>query len=390
MSYRLKHTYFQGREVAVCLQNMNGPCPLLAIINVLSLYGRVTFGSEEQIVSAATLFGHICRLLKCVVPQSSEFPPSFEAGAALPSPSAPLLSKNGLGANETKVMNDAMDVLPKLQSGIDLNVRFSGIMAFEYTSECSVFDLLRVPLVHGWLMDERPGAEKLTKLSYNQMVEKAISCDCLSPPASAKNSIKCDNENSVKTEQSSKSKEKSGTKEQKSGLALHIEADNDVLDFICADFLRDTASQLTQTGLQALRENLEEEQLCVFFRNNHFSTLYKKLGRLFLLVTDEGYGDFPDIVWESLESVNGDTCYVDITLGLRPYITLPVATPATDVSLSNERASVEGQESDEALARRLQAEESAEAQKVIEQREVRKLAEERASAQALVLERSKS
>lgn len=40
-------------------------------------------------------------------------------------------------------------------------------------------------------------------------------------------------------------------------------------------FLDRTASQLTYHGLYELNSTVKENQLCVFFRNNHFSTLYK-------------------------------------------------------------------------------------------------------------------
>lgn len=50
-------------------------------------------------------------------------------------------------------VDDAMTVLPKLATGLDVNVRFTGVSDFEYTPECSIFDLLGVPLYHGWLVD---------------------------------------------------------------------------------------------------------------------------------------------------------------------------------------------------------------------------------------------
>lgn len=50
-------------------------------------------------------------------------------------------------------MSDAMAVLPKLSTGLDVNVRFSDVTDFEYTPECIVFDLLDIPLYHGWLVD---------------------------------------------------------------------------------------------------------------------------------------------------------------------------------------------------------------------------------------------
>ena len=45
-------------------------------------------------------------------------------------------------------------------------------------------------------------------------------------------------------------------------------------------FLQETANQLTYHGLCELNAKVKEDELCVFFRNNHFSTLYKhQVGR---------------------------------------------------------------------------------------------------------------
>ena len=38
-------------------------------------------------------------------------------------------------------------------TGVDVNVRFTGIDSFEFTDEVAVFDLLGMQLVHGWLVD---------------------------------------------------------------------------------------------------------------------------------------------------------------------------------------------------------------------------------------------
>lgn len=59
-------------------------------------------------------------------------------------------------------MSDAMAILHKLQTGLDVNVKFTGVRVFEYTPECIVFDLLDIPLYHGWLVD--PQVSRLSVL----------------------------------------------------------------------------------------------------------------------------------------------------------------------------------------------------------------------------------
>jgi len=55
-------------------------------------------------------------------------------------------------------------------------VSLCSISHFEYTPECVVFDLLEIPLVHGWLVDPnlKSAAEAVSTFSYNQLVERII------------------------------------------------------------------------------------------------------------------------------------------------------------------------------------------------------------------------
>ena len=46
-------------------------------------------------------------------------------------------------------------------------------------------------------------------------------------------------------------------------------------------FLEESASQLTYHGLCELNTRMRDGELAVFFRNNHFSTIYKQVARLF-------------------------------------------------------------------------------------------------------------
>ncbi|KAJ4912937.1 hypothetical protein Rs2_07558 [Raphanus sativus] len=76
-------------------------------------------------------------------------------------------------------------------------------------------------------------------------------------------------------------------------------------------FLNNNASQLTFPGLFFLEQGLKEGELCVFFRNNHFHTMLKHDNELYILVTDQGYLNERDLVWEKLNEVNGDSVFVD-------------------------------------------------------------------------------
>lgn len=74
-------------------------------------------------------------------------------------------------------------------------------------------------------------------------------------------------------------------------------------------FLKETGHQLTRYGLEKLHDHVNEGDLCVFFRNNHFSTMTKYEAQLFLLVTDLGYANVNDVVWEKLDAIDGNTDY---------------------------------------------------------------------------------
>src|SRR3546814_668684 len=96
---------------------------------------------------------------------------------------------------------------------------------------------------------------------------------------------------------------------------------------LATKFFAETASQLTFHGLSKLHARMRERELAVFFRNNHFCTIFKVSfvchdssttasiltptllsqpqfdGNLYLLVTDCGYQDVSQVVWEKLDMV---------------------------------------------------------------------------------------
>ncbi|MBN3314305.1 MINY2 hydrolase, partial [Atractosteus spatula] len=305
--YHIKWTKWKDENTPIITQNENGPCPLLAIMNVLLLAWKVKMPPMMEIITAEQLMEYLehripyevpgqCLLeipepASCIPRISLRSIPGLEF--AVPPAVVQVFSDSDrdyiLEAKPKEIseaqrlnyeqnMSDAMAVLHKLQTGLDVNVRFTGVRVFEYTPECIVFDLLDIPLYHGWLLD--PQMDDIVKAvgncSYNQLVEKIISCK---------------------------------------------QSDNSELageGFVAEQFLNSTATQLTYHGLCELTSTVQEGELCVFFRNNHFSTMTKHKGQLYLLVTDQGFLTEEKVVWESLHNVDGDGNFCDSEFHLRP------------------------------------------------------------------------
>lgn len=86
-------------------QNENGPCPLLALCNVLILSGRMKIPPGETIVTST----HLLDLLgACLI--------ELHPGDKL---------SDGERANYEQNVQDAMSIFPKLQTGLDVNVKFN-------------------------------------------------------------------------------------------------------------------------------------------------------------------------------------------------------------------------------------------------------------------------
>lgn len=169
----------------------------------------------------------------------------------------------------------------------------------------SIFDLLSINLYHGWVIDpnDQEFYQYLKDLSYNQLVEKAIG---VVSPQSSTNGVD-NNNNSSNHRQSLTS---SGKFKRNS-----IKDKEMIISLVAEKFLAVTASQLTYYGLVQLHELVKERELCIFFRNNHFSTMFKLKGQLYCLVTDQGYLGNDAIAWEHLTAVDGDTEFVSPEFG---------------------------------------------------------------------------
>lgn len=283
-AYHIRWVTLSSVKYPIITQNENGPCPLLAILNLLILKGTIQLPPMQEIITAEQLMEY---LGDCML---GAMPKDLTESAQL---------------NYEQNMSDAMTILPKLQTGLDVNVRFTGVRDFEYTPECIVFDLLQIPLYHGWIVDphEDSVVKAVGRLSYNQLVEKIIN-------------------------------DKTSDDADKISQAL-----------LCEDFLETTASQLTVPGLSILTDTLKEAELAVLFRNNHFITLIKHKEQLYQLVTDQGFLTEHSVVWETLVNVEGDGSFTDGDFMINP----PQLTKEQQIS------------QDEQLARQIQMEEEMQA-----------------------------
>jgi ubiquitin carboxyl-terminal hydrolase MINDY-1/2 len=230
-------------------------------------------------------------------------------------------------SNSEQHVHEVLDILPKLQFGMDVNPKFTnGPTGMEFTKELTTFDLLNVKMVHGWLLD--PQSQELAVLvndkSYNEVVESVIhgteaSTELHTLEEQLKKLQQCDDNEMIDIGvPADDAEEKGETKRQSVGsIRKELEAKQEELSKratvgeLLNNFLEHSGHQLTQYGLSILYEHLEENELCCFFRNNHFNTLTKHRGLLYLLVTDLGYANVPNVVWEKLDVIDGDTEYVD-------------------------------------------------------------------------------
>ncbi|XP_059411897.1 ubiquitin carboxyl-terminal hydrolase MINDY-1-like isoform X2 [Carassius carassius] len=310
--YFVKWITWKEKKTAIITQSENGPCPLIAIMNILLLRWKVKFPAQMEVVTTEELMAHLGECVLSIKPREKA---------------------EGMELNFQQNMNDAMAVLPKLSTGLDVNVRFTGVSDFEYTPECIVFDLLDIPLYHGWLVDPQSPevVSAVGKLSYNQLVEKIIEF-----------------------------KHSTDSSQVSEGL-------------IGEQFLESTATQLSYHGLCELNTTAKEGELSVFFRNNHFSTMIKHKGHLYLLVTDQGFLQEESVVWESLHNVEGDGNFCDSDFRLCHPSQKPSAEsqPSTQqqqqmqidqdylvaMSLQQQQGEAPGPLSDLELARQLQQEE---------------------------------
>jgi hypothetical protein len=114
--------------------------PLLAICNVLLLRGKLRIDPLQRQIA----FEELSVMLR------GELAHAMEAAAARAQ--AHREAEQHL-ANLLQNQEDVLRLLPKLEGGLDVNVKFRSAAAFEYTAEIGLFDAFRIRLFHAWVID---------------------------------------------------------------------------------------------------------------------------------------------------------------------------------------------------------------------------------------------
>jgi len=360
--YRLKAidtiTPTGKKHLKILTQAINGPCPLIALVNVLLLRGDIVISHDKAYIS----FRELTDILGMQLLKKFE---NLEPGSP---------------TQQQKDLTTILELLPTLEGGLVVNVDHSGIRGFEESPSLLLFRTFGVELVHSWL------ANPLDVDSWNVIKELRMYESVHQRALEGVDKV------TLITELDKLELDFSTAEgEQMSIIQKEIEWRRKLLDDsdICMHFLESTGAQMTVQGIDKLRQELNPDNFYVLYHSNHFSTLYfKGHDQLLLLATDEGFVGKTNCVWQTLDDVMGSESLF-LTGDLEPYIdgseelearregTAAMPQAEIDKLIAAQAELGENADPDLALALALQAQENAATQDL----DMNRLAAERLQAE---------
>ncbi len=277
------------RTSPILVQNANGPCPLLALVNALTLTTPAdmntalvdTLRSREQVSLGLLLDAVFDELMSPRrTNEDSELPDVTELYAFLKG------LHTGMNVNPRFIPTPETATAFKRTSLTHLHPVERGDLipgTFEDTKEMKLYSTFSIPLIHGWIPpkdDAVYGAFTRQAQSYEDVQNLLF------------------REEELEEKLSSPSSRGLSEEEQ--------EIYQDILTI--KSFLSISATQLTPWGLEVITKATQPGAVAILFRNDHFATLYRhpQTRDLVALVTDAGYAGHEEVVWESLIDVNGE------------------------------------------------------------------------------------
>ncbi|KAG7876672.1 hypothetical protein KL938_004284 [Ogataea parapolymorpha] len=272
----------------VLMQNQNGPCFVISLVNTLILSSEIsseewsTVGKKGSSTSMKT--GNSIPPSMLVSLKKMLLSREVSLSSLLNELTHLMLTLNEI-RGDTVDIGAILNVLPQLGTGLNVNLKLDNAVVADFEDQTAsilqLLDLFDLKMVHGFLMTE-PWAEYDT---FDKIQDFLISV--------------IDRHSDVALE----------TMPASEILELEVDgAERELLRkyVLYRDFLAQNSTQLTEAGLETLKQDSElvpNNAFVIFFRNDHFNTLYKLENKLYLLANDEGYGS--GIVWEELKTVKG-------------------------------------------------------------------------------------
>jgi len=276
--YRIRDIRFFGMKRRIlCAPEGLGPCPLLALSNVLLLRNQLAMPEGVASISSQDL---VAKIMNLVV--------DLHVGSHVANDARCAEIQHGVDV--------AMEVLPSFKYGLELDCRFSGPSSFEERRELAVFELLEVSILHAWVVSpfDKEAHAVVSPHSYNELRQRLADLE------------------EVKQRLDSEGATDRGLEaDELQTLLADVQVIEDV--DVIRNFLDRSASQLTYEGIIQLHEVMGDRELAIFFRNSVFEVMLRHKDELFLLCMDPSFLDTP-VVWERLAAVDSDTAYLDTDL----------------------------------------------------------------------------
>ncbi|ORY60073.1 uncharacterized protein BCR38DRAFT_350452 [Pseudomassariella vexata] len=294
-TYQIKHIHWTDAKAAqnprkspILVQNANGPCPLVALVNALTLTTPSNM-KETPLVDALKSREQISLdlLLRAVFDELMS-PWRSNSEVLLPDPSELYAFLEGLhtgmNVNPRFIPTPELVATHKRTSLAHVHPSERGDLipgTFENTRDMKFYATFSIPLIHGWLPPKDDSV-------YESFSRQASSYD--------------DVQALLFTEQE--------LEDKLTGSVALSDHEQQLYEDIMTikSFLSSSATQLTPWGLQVITKAAQPGTFSILFRNDHFSTLYHhpETTQLLTLVTDAGYHTHDEVVWESLADVNGE------------------------------------------------------------------------------------
>ncbi|KAI3404528.2 hypothetical protein KGF56_002720 [Candida oxycetoniae] len=283
----------------ILLQDKNGPCPLIALVNTLLLkddFQRVDVGNDSvrEVPQDMTSLSN----LKHELLKSYHKTGLIELNEVLSLVGNLLLTFAETSQNlKPEVVDKLLMQLPQLHTGLDVNPNLLD-GSFSSNLATQLFEVFGLNFRHGWVFDQ-PQPPRIVSDEDEDLVTHLNNTTII---------------------------EKVSDQRRLTNIIQHLKTFDDIQDYLLAQeastlevvqnqnlletWLDQNCTQLTLSGLAKLDRDLEKDEFIIFFRNNHLNTLFKKgSNELYLLVTDASFQNkslSSQIVWQSLASVSGN------------------------------------------------------------------------------------